>query len=66
MNKQYDKGVRFEREVIQLLRKAGYTVARTKGSHGVFDLAAVKETEHNSKQIWVGLFIQCKVMKLNE
>ena len=37
----YQKGVRLEREVKELLEGAGYTVVRSAGSKGLFDLAAV-------------------------
>lgn len=59
----YKKGVRFEREIIQLFKDAGYQTARTAGSHSPFDVIVWKETEENKKICFVA-FIQCKVKKL--
>lgn len=40
-NKSYLKGVRFEREIVEELRKEGYQSNRIAGSHGFFDVFAV-------------------------
>jgi hypothetical protein len=37
-NKQYQKGVRLEREVVNLLKRAGGRATRTAGSHGWVDV----------------------------
>ena len=42
-NKAYAKGYRFEREVFKLFSSSGFYVIRSSGSHGVFDLLAVKD-----------------------
>jgi len=39
----YKKGYQFEREVFRLFQSAGYYVIRSAGSHGLFDLVAVKD-----------------------
>ena len=48
----YAKGRRFEYYVMDKLKRAGFYVMRSAGSHGVFDLLAVKSG--------VVLGIQCK------
>lgn len=40
-NKNYQAGVRFERERKLYWESLGYTVLRTAGSHGAFDLIAL-------------------------
>jgi hypothetical protein len=42
-NKNYRKGVAIERKAKDLLEILGYTVIRAAGSHGPWDLIAVKE-----------------------
>ncbi len=60
-NKNYAKGVRFEREVKASLEAAGWWVLRTAGSHGFADLVAI------SKESGAVVFIQCKkVGTINE
>lgn len=39
----YKKGYRFEREIFNLFESAGYYVIRSAGSHGTFDLIAIKD-----------------------
>lgn len=41
MNKNYQRGTRFERIIIQTLEKIGYSTLRTAGSHGFADVVAV-------------------------
>jgi len=48
----YKKGLKFEYEIKQLFESAGYYVMRSAGSHGIFDLIAIK----NGKAFG----IQCK------
>jgi len=59
----YNKGVRLEREVISIFKKAGFGALRTAGSHSPFDVIIWKETEENKKICFVA-FIQCKVKKV--
>lgn len=40
MNKNYVAGRRLEYEVMQAWREKGYSVARTAGSHGAYDVIA--------------------------
>jgi hypothetical protein len=54
-NKNYLRGRRFEYEYANLMREQGFTIARTAGSHGLFDLIGI-----NEKNGMVEL-IQCKV-----
>ena len=49
----YRKGANFERRVKKFFEKLGYYVVRSAGSHGLFDLVAVK------KKVVLG--VQCKV-----
>lgn len=55
MNKNYQRGTRFERIIIQTLEKLGYSTLRTAGSHGFADIVAV-----NCNLV---RFIQSKVTK---
>jgi len=50
---QYQRGYRFEREVWQKLVEKGYFVVRAAGSHGIFDLIAIKNIDVRG--------VQCKV-----
>jgi len=38
----YRKGYRFEREIFNLFQSAGYFTVRSAGSHGIFDIIAIK------------------------
>ena len=58
-NKNYLRGVRFEREVMKIFEKEGFVVMRTAGSHSPFDVILVKETE-DLKRIAHVAFVQCK------
>lgn len=53
-NKNYQRGVRFERELKKIWETKGYHVLRTAGSHGKFDLICV-DSERPIE------LIQCKV-----
>lgn len=44
-NKQYQKGVRLEREIVSGFKKAGAKAMRTAGSHGWADVIAVVTPE---------------------
>ena len=48
----YRKGYKFEREIFNLFQSAGYYCIRSAGSHGIFDIIAVKNG--------VTFGIQCK------
>jgi Holliday junction resolvase len=52
-NKNYLAGVRFEREVMKDLETDGWTCFRTAGSHGQYDVIAIRVDRKP-------LFIQCK------
>ena len=41
-NKNYLRGVKIERTCMEELKAEGYNVSRTSGSHGVYDVVAVK------------------------
>ncbi|MDA4127978.1 MAG: group I intron-associated PD-(D/E)XK endonuclease [Thaumarchaeota archaeon] len=43
MNKLYQKGREREYKVMELLRKEGYRVSRSAGSHGAADVIAAKD-----------------------
>lgn len=53
-NRQYQSGVRWEREVKQYQENLGWEVIRASGSHGRFDLVCFKAGQRP-------LMIQCKV-----
>lgn len=57
-NQNYNRGRRFEWELKRDLEADGFLVTRASGSHGVFDLIALREA--SSTDIWL---IQCKVTK---
>lgn len=61
-NKNYLRGVRLEREVMQIFKEHGYIVMRTAGSHSPFDVVLVKEGP--LKRICFVAFVQCKTKKL--
>lgn len=44
-NKMYGRGRRYEYKISKKLRAEGWTVLRTAGSHGLFDLIAIKPPE---------------------
>ena len=56
----YHAGRRFEWEIADLFKREGYTVSRTAGSHGEFDLLATKRTSRNRKRIFLVVLAQCK------
>lgn len=62
MNKNYQKGVRLEREVIKIFEKEGWIAQRTAGSHSPFDVTLIKQSPQNKKILFVA-FVQCKVKK---
>jgi len=39
----YRKGYKFEREIFNIFQSAGYYCIRSAGSHGVFDIVAIKD-----------------------
>jgi Holliday junction resolvase len=55
-NRNYERGVRWERELKAKWEEKGYTVVRTAGSHGPWDLVAI----HPERPVEL---IQCKVLK---
>jgi Holliday junction resolvase len=61
-NLNYNRGRRFEWELKRELEADGFLVTRASGSHGVFDLIALRERggELHLPDIWL---IQCKVSK---
>lgn len=59
----YKKGVRFEREVMEIFKKEGFDVARTAGSHGPWDVVMLKRTAQNEFEARVLVLVQCKVRK---
>lgn len=63
--KAYKKGARFEREVIDLFRHAGYEAQRTAGSHSPFDIVLVKYTPENKRICFVA-FVQCKIKQVQK
>lgn len=61
MSSNYELGRRYEYEVMELFRKAGYEITRTAGSHGTFDLIARKQTRTGTTyETWIAVYLQCK------
>ena len=58
-NKNYERGRRFEYEVMDIFKRAGYVVSRTAGSHSLFDVALIKMTKDMKKIAHVA-FVQCR------
>lgn len=56
----YAKGRAFEYQIMGILTRMGYYVARSAGSHGIFDIFGVHKF---SKQI---IIVQCKRNKVNK
>lgn len=61
-NNNYKRGAAFERRVMAMYEKAGYTTFRTAGSHGIADIIAIQKIydfydECDMSDI---LLIQCK------
>ena len=61
-NPNYKKGVRLEREVVQIFKDAGYVAQRTAGYHSDYDVMVIKKTRDSNKICFV-FFVQCKVKK---
>lgn len=55
-NPNYERGVRFEREVMTELEARGYAVIRASGSHGQFDVVGYRSDRPVE-------LVQCKVLK---
>ena len=56
------KGRDYEYEVLEMLRKHGYNVSRSAGSHGEWDITAVKKGPRSRRVLYV-LLIQAKMSK---
>jgi len=52
VNKSYKKGYMFERQIFHLFESAGFYCVRSAGSHGVFDIIAIKHG--------ISFGVQCK------
>ena len=61
MNSKYERGRRFEYEVMKMLKELGFETTRTAGSHSPFDVIAWKTNE--LKKIMGIVFVQCKTTK---
>jgi Holliday junction resolvase len=60
MNKQYQKGVRFEREIVNLARKNNLIAFRSAGSHSPIDVTIIDPI---ARKIW---FYQAKKQKRSQ
>jgi Holliday junction resolvase len=57
----YRVGAAYEREIVNLLRREGYTVTRAAGSKGDWDLHARKALPGQRKRtLWIAVYVQCK------
>lgn len=50
-NKNYQRGVRWERELVKLCKKCGCTATRSAGSHGLWDVVAFADYQSNAKAL---------------
>lgn len=57
-NENYLRGVRLEREVVNIFKEHGYEAIRTAGSRSPFDVILIKKNEIN--KICFVAFVQCK------
>ena len=61
-NRNYQRGVRLEHEVVNMFKDAGYNAQRTAGSHSEFDVIAWKKEKSLNKICFI-VFVQCKTKK---
>ncbi|MAH51797.1 hypothetical protein CMI37_38630 [Candidatus Pacearchaeota archaeon] len=59
-NRNYEKGIRYEREIVNQAKEEGYTAFRTAGSKSPVDVCIVDD---KGKRIYL---IQCKVTKRSQ
>jgi Holliday junction resolvase len=62
-NKNYEAGVRYEREVQRIFEAEGYSTARTAGSHGEWDVIMLKRTRQTEYEARILVLVQCKRRK---
>jgi len=60
VNKQYQRGRRFEYKVKKLLEDNGFIVLRTSGSHGFADLVALRDNQVYFMQLKYGAKISAR------
>ena len=59
-NNNYQRGAAFERRVMAMCEKLGYTAMRSAGSHSKADIIAIKQIYVDNQAMTDVLFIQCK------
>jgi len=59
-NRNYQKGCRMERELVNMWRKIGYVAFRSAGSHSPIDVVAVDPKTMNV------ILVQCKNARMTE
>ena len=57
-NKNYQRGANFERQVLKIIRNAGYFAIRAAGSHSPADIMASKSAILNGADVYL---VQCKL-----
>ena len=59
------RGVRFEREVVDIFKEHGYIAQRTADSRSIFDVTLVKKSKSKDgvEKIAHVAFVQCKTKK---
>lgn len=50
-NRNYQRGVRFERDLVKLCKKCGLSATRSAGSHGLWDVSAVADYQSLAKAL---------------
>lgn len=63
MATNYQRGRDLEYELKRILTENGWTTMRSAGSHGMFDVVAIREGKKNRDTLWL-LMAQCKRTKL--
>lgn len=61
----YRKGIRLEREVVNIFKDKGWIAQRTAGSHSPFDVILIK-TNKDTKRVCFVAFVQCKKKKVKK
>ena len=66
-NKYYIRGAKWERKVKQMFIDEGFEIVeRTAGSHGMFDVFALKDTGKVKYEAWIAVYVQCKAYDSKE
>jgi Holliday junction resolvase len=59
-NSNYVAGRAFEYQIVKLFKENGYEATRTAGSHGTWDIIALKRTPTKEYEVRLLVLAQCK------